>query len=282
MDETRLDALKGQLLTTPQNAGLKSASRIRRTQNIQCVSNLSRVGLEFGAVEIEIDLVKTSAREVLSIRYPGKESANGLKPWDFRPKVRRADGEHGADLTFKGIWDGLFDTLEPIHRDHPMIAETIATIFYRMAFMLDHVWEEPRQSPCKRLDLRAGGTTDDVVELGGHWKYQPSQEIVDALSAIVPQFAGMSLMAFLHYNELLAWNEDCKYYHRDVVVGDKAWLGSSGKIGRINNLLTHVAVIGLIVGDVRLSALLDRFSRQRGVAPATNEEIGRITDGLVE
>lgn len=78
----------------------------------------------------------------------------------------------------------------------------------------------------------------------------------------------MSLEAFLIYNDLLAWNEDCKYHYRSVQK-NSGWIGN---VGRPNTLRTHVSVIGTMVGKVSFVKLLEQAARTRGVAPCTHKD----------
>lgn len=276
-----MDALRTEL----RGAGKTSDLRREREQNILWVRDLERTGLEHGRLEKRIDFATTARGEVLGIQYPGKEAAQEkrTRPWDFRPKVTLEDGSEGLDLTFDGIWDVLFDILDGVATEEPDVARALATIFYRMAFMLDHeeadppsadgvqwVPEEPDPLPPGHADERFGPVR----------RYQPPDRVVRALDEAFPDWGGMSLEAFLHYNDLLAWNEDCKYYYRGVVEDGKDWMG---RTGRVNNILSHVTIIGFLMEEVKLSRIAGKFaSGAPGVAPATSDEIARITGGLVE
>jgi len=102
--------------------------------------------------------------------------------------------------------------------------------------------------------------------------------VLRELSEVFNDLGNMSLDAFLRYNELLAWNEDCKYHYRSVESG-KGWIQG---VGRVNNLLTHISVIGFALGDVRLSEMLMRFVRMYGVSPATWKEIRLICGDFLD
>ena len=96
------------------------------------------------------------------------------------------------------------------------------------------------------------------------------------ISDAVESWAGMSFEAFLHYNSLLAWNEDSKCYAKFK----EDWSASDPR-GRINTLLTHVRVIGFIIDEVRPSDLLGGFASQRGMSAAENAEVKRICSPFV-
>ena len=84
------------------------------------------------------------------------------------------------------------------------------------------------------------------------------------------KWAGMSFEAFLRYNDLLALNEDVKYWYRATVLGGKDWKADG--VGRVNTMLTHLTVIGFQSQKVHFASLIERFSRSKGVCPATKDE----------
>ena len=49
------------------------------------------------------------------------------------------NNNYGIDLDFKAIWDILVNGLEILKKDNSEWNEIIATLFYGMAFMNDHV-----------------------------------------------------------------------------------------------------------------------------------------------
>ncbi len=110
-------------------------------------------------------------------------------------------------------------------------------------------------------------------------RYSPAPSLLSAISTLLPNWGGMSLEAFLQYNDILAWNEDCKYYYiMREVKHQNAWINDTG---RINTILTHIRILGLIMGEVKPSTVMTGFYQRRGVSPADKEEITRITGGLV-
>ena len=95
-------------------------SRIKRQFNIEAFNSLAREGLSLGVREKRMCLHTTLCGEEISIQYPGKESAQ-IPPmeYDFRPKVKLANGDLLNDFTFGQIWD-VFELIEQgvggIHR----------------------------------------------------------------------------------------------------------------------------------------------------------------------
>jgi hypothetical protein len=267
------------LQTKLQSSGLRSDSTRIRKANINWVVELDRAGLAFGRQERRVLIRETSAGERLFIQYPGKESARvrGVKrPWDFRPKLIRANGTVGDDLSFLMIWDALFE-LEEAMRAREGAIRLLATLFYRMAFMLDHKPSRLSQLPSHSVPFPSDGDVSigapASVATTELFMYEPPKDAVDYLSSIVPECCGMSLEAFLHYNDLLAWNEDCKYYHREAMKPSPKWLCSTG---RLNTLLTHINVIGFILQHIKFIPIFAKASQMRGVAPAENSDLINI------
>lgn len=244
----------------------------RRRANILWAKGLPKEGLAYGTKERQILVYVTASGEHVYLQYPGSESiADEPRPWDFRPKVESVDGSTAKDFRFKDIWDALFVALDSA--EDGSIGPILATLFYRMAYMKDHTRSSAPWTPLTRSVVanRERAVSDSLsAALSSPWLYKPQATVLRPIEETVPDWGGMSLEAFLYYNDLLAWNEDCKYYYRDTEMETKPWTGKD--TGRINNLLTHVSIIGLNTHHVRLSSLLDKFSRLRGVAPASRKE----------
>ena len=272
--------------TNIPSLGKRGSLKKVRTSNIQTIRDLDRDELEHGSREKQILIHVTTAGEKLFIRFPGKESTwegEKKRPWDFRPKLMKDDGSYIDDLSFTQIWDILFEVLEPIKSKQAEVLRALAAVFCRMAYMSDHrLVEDIRTFKVVSCHIKEDGQEsffdNGELKLPSYHEYCPDSEIIDALNSHIPKLYGISLEGYLFYNDLLAWNEDCKYYYRqEILKGTEL----TGGIGRPNNLLTHVCIIGLILGDIKLSALLGKFMNQRGVAPAINKEIAIITGGLV-
>jgi hypothetical protein len=274
------DPLYDELKLNLQTASQGGISYPRRLENIRWIEKLPREGLEYGQLEMMVPIVTTLKGETLFIQFPGKESVSTTRrewsnKWDFRPKLVRSDNSSGPDLSFQGIWDILFERLRPVKNGNQRAIRALATLFYRMAYMVDFVRETPGTVRIRMVESGNRPAGEGVLTLGPYWGYSPSTKTLRFLSESLPEWNGMSWEAFLHYNNLLAWNEDCKYYFRDTKVKQERWKGSQGT-GKVNTLLTHVRVIGFILDEVKPSALLSGFSQGRGVSPATVDEVARI------
>lgn len=252
------------LSTSIKRTGKRSPLTPIRLANISWVKSLDRTGLSYGHKEAMLDLHVTSAGETISIQYPGKESDSTRKSvfkYDFRPKVRMADGRYSEDLTFFQIWEALLDNMPPSFEARALIG----VIFYRMAYMVDHVSHRPlefnslHEPVCMEVP-NAGYLGLDYESLKpylGEWSYGS-------------KWAGLSFEAFLRYNDLLALNEDVKYWYRATVLGSKEWKADG--VGRVNTMLTHLTVIGFRSQKVHFASLIERFSRSKGVCPANKDE----------
>jgi hypothetical protein len=273
------------LRTSLQNTSVGAESSAKRMTNIQWIVGLPREGLAFQKKTKQLLITKTDNGEEVFIQYPGKESARSedrRRPWDFFPRVRK-DNEFGSDLDFQAIWDILFEGLQPLISKSREWASILATVFYRMAFMNDHViGMEQLRTKVRYLSYDNTGREHVVEEKTGlvnpWYRYSPKKEIIDRITEIVPLWGGMSFEAFLHYNDLLAWNEDCKYFYRMQQTDPRGWIRQTG---RVNTLLTHVSIIGYVSGEIRFSEVCVKFARGKGVAPATRDEILRVCGGYV-
>jgi hypothetical protein len=267
------------LTTALQNTSVKSDSSAKRIKNIRWVIELPRRGLAFSRKTRQICIVTTQQREMFFIQYPGKETArndNVARPWDFFPRVLKND-RYLPDLSFQDIWEILFEGLNKIIKSEPNWTSVVATLFYRMAFMNDHFLSmEPYVTDTRLVTYKSGKEMiDSNISRKFHqlYLYRPPEPVVQAISRIVPQWGALSFEGFLLYNDLLAWNEDCKYYYRNQSDNLDEWIRNTG---RINTLLTHVSIIGHISGIIRFSDICIKFARGKGVAPATRDELLKV------
>lgn len=111
------------------------------------------------------------------------------------------------------------------------------------------------------------------------FKYKPEIRYINSLNNSIGTIGGVSVEGYLYYNDLLAQNEDCKYYYRDVVENGGEW---NPKSGRRNTLLTHISVISFLLGNMKFSEIMDHFQHYKGVAPISEKNISIVTNGFVE
>ena len=288
--------LKKLLSTSLSKSGKTSPSYNKRVANIEWIDSLGRQGLEYRKKERQILVHSTRLGEKIFLQYPGKESAkykkNGkpridtaIRPWDFRPRLYLSDNtEHIDDRSFFDIWATIFKVADELTKNNKKdVLRVLAVSLYRMAFMQDHVdiesFKSLERDVSPLLDRRLSISRDKEKTFPRFFKYAPKVDVLDYLTSECPRFDEVSLEAFLYYNDMLAWNEDCKYYYRNFhVTKTEKWISSTG---RINTLLTHIRILGFILGDVSLSKILSDFSTQRGVSPASKHEISAICKGYI-
>lgn len=290
--EFSLDPFKDRLSASLQSVKEGSPSSLRRLDNILWVEELEleqpEFKLEFKVRERRIHLGTTHRNESIHLQYPGKESKWKESSWkvrnprDFRPKILLGDKEL-KDLRFRDVWRIILDIMEEFYPTwnvaqsrEPHLAPALAMLFYRMAFMLDH----SKRDPTLRVQDLVKATPQDLFDrkFPSLWQYDPPTDVLEAISHVQQSWGGLSLEAFLRYNELMAWNEDSKYYNRNVRKRKKRWIDGTG---RVNTLLTHARLIGVVTGDVKLADFLEGFSQSGGVSPATPEELLKICTPLL-
>jgi len=286
------------LQTKIQKAGKRAPVTELRKINIDWIKLLPRTGLSYQKKERQLLIHTTGCNEKIYIQYPGKESRthqkNGkkrektaIRPWDFRPILYLPGNvEPHEDMSFGTMWAAVFETANELTRKNKKEAlRVFATLLYRMAFMLDHEEiktfdTEYRDVIYKRENI-VKSSREVRKRLTTVFKYKPNKQVLDYISKNCPRWGSMSSEAFLFYNELLVWNEDCKYYYRNFHVRDDAkWIASTG---RVNTLLSHIRILGYILRDISLSDIFNDFAKQRGMSPASNDEVIRICrDFIIE
>lgn len=264
-------------LKTNISRELKRKSIEKRMFNIEALSNIHRDGLEFGKKERMLLLYETAYGEKIYIQYPGKESKSNkksnIRPWDFRPKMILADGNYLKDLSFKDIWDDLIQQ----HELECEVINILAAVFFRMALMID-VKKEEDYYEYTDIDSESKLKIGVGEEKLSWYKYSIDREVLRYLEEMIGGIRGVSVEAYLYYNYLLVLNEDCKYYYRDKYVKDKKW---ESNVGMYNTLLTHIEVIGYLQGNIKFSEIMNKFQNGRGVAPATQDLVCKITDNII-
>lgn len=281
MENHFLNKIRSELQTKIQSAGKTFPPAQLRISNIEWIEKLTREGLSYGQKERQLLIHTTDKGERIFIQYPGKESRSSVpKPWDFRPELYFPENDrYHEKMSFGAIWAIIFETSSKLTiKNKEKVLRAFATLFYRMAFMLDHIDDKPFNT--RERDVIYGEhneleySDETEVELPGLFKLVPNKEILEYLSNACPTWGDMSLEAFLFYNDLLVWNEDCKYYYRNYRLrSSEEWIY---KTGRVNTLLSHIRILGYMLGDVPLSNIFDGFARQRGISPASNDEVIQI------
>lgn len=158
-----------------------------------------------------------------------KDGHKGNNPNDMRPTV----WVDGAEMEFDGSFDHVFNFFQQVSHADTRALEILGCLMFRNAYLLDH---------------------DEELN------YRPSQEAIDYINSVIPEYEGISVEAYLHYLEMIAWNEDVKYH----TLGYDVHTGT----GRRNNMLTYAHIIAILLGKGSLSKLCSSFSRPPvGVSP---------------
>lgn len=261
-----------------QKKGKNSQSKTNKMLNIEFCKAIPRKDLYFQKKERQILLYTTAIGEKIFIQYPGKESVNNKKPWDFRPKLLKPDGDYLNDLSFEVIWDVLYESFLNISNRDKLL-RLLALEFYRMAFVIDYkILDHNHIYEARDYDF-SNDTYSSFYNINIGKKlflYIPNQIIVKELSLVKPKILGISWEAFLVYNDLLAFNEDCKYFYTEESKNGDGATYIAGGPGRTNTLLTHINIIGSIIGEIKFSKILLQFSRNRGIAPITQNHLRTI------
>lgn len=263
-------------LSTTYSKQLKEDAMRKKLVNIHTFSEIERTGLHYQIRERRILLHTTARGERVYIQYPGKESAregDKMRPWDFKPKIMLPDGSMMSDISFKDVWNDL----ATISESHDSTLPILATVLFRMAYMVDHQDSEDEYE-CGEINFETGKISLCKPVHLKYERYSPNKDVLSYLQKEIGDLRGISVEAYLLVNDYLAQNEDCKYYYRDSRSGAKGW---KGDIGRRNNLLTHIAIIGFLEKKIRFTEITDQFQRMRGVAPIPDKCLSDVTDHLV-
>ena len=126
----------------------------------------------------------------------------------------------------------------------------LISLFFRCAYMMDH----------KKND-------DDV------YRYIPDDEITNYLLDSIPQIHNIPSDVFLHYIDAIALNEDVKYYTLGKIENFKEGTG------RINNLMTQIYVMSVMIEKISIGELAAEFSRH-GVSPLSKRKVLELYPAL--
>lgn len=160
----------------------------------------------------------------------------GNNPNDMKPTVYVDGVETDFDASFKNIFDFI---IEVGNKDKDML-RLLGCLFVRNAFL------------------------EDVSISNGAYCYNPPKDVIDAIKSVVPTFNGIDTEVYLRYVDIIAWNEDVKYWtlEYDLIKGP----------GRTNNMLTYAHIAAVLLGESSLSGLCMSLIRGMGVAPITVAE----------
>lgn len=252
-------------------------TKVSKFENIETFNNLDRTGLQYNVKERRILIYESQKNEKIFFQYPGKESvreSGSQFPLDGRPMLQLQNGTIIPDMDFKKIWD----IIDNVGKDHHIDMDLVATIFLKIAYMLDYKRFE-KDYPFEDIDIATGQVVNSgTIKL----KLNTLNIDEDVLYTLNDRLSfsreiGISLEGFLYYNDLLAQNEDCKYTYKARIAGETPNI----KTGRINTCLSHLSIIAHIRGKMGISELINMFQRGRGVAPLQNKKISDACGNMV-
>lgn len=200
---------------------------------------------------------------------PGKEAfrerpnINDMYPCILSNNVNEVDS-----FAFDDIWEYLIK----ISIINQLTFRKVLIVLYRICYFYDH-------KLINETMLR----------------YQPNEEIFDYIQKLdfslkegfEDKFKnhGLGLIEFLHFVDILGWNEDVKYN----IIDSNPNIGKNKRIGRVNTILSIISV-PLMVNDflsniienvnyiekinVRLIlSTMQKLSKSRGICVLTNKEL---------
>lgn len=173
-------------------------------------------------------------KEYYSNSIKWKDGHKGNNPNDMKPTI----WVEGKEMSFDGSFDHVFNFFQEVSHKDSRALEILGALMYRNAHVQDH--------------------NDEL-------KYQPPREAIEYLNQAFPLYDGISIEAYLHYLEMIAWNEDVKY----STLGYDPNKGP----GRLNNMLTYAHIIAVLLGKASFAKLCSSFSRPPvGVSPITYKD----------
>ena len=202
---------------------------------------------------------------------PGKETLRKIPNiHDMSPNV----GANGISETESWAFEKIWEYLIKISILHQSTFKKVLVLLYRLCFLIDH-----------------------KENAKGELRYLPSKEILDYISNIENfvlkdgfkdkfKTKEIGLLEYLHFIDLLGWNEDVKYH---IVNKKPDFKKYQPKVGRVNTILSVISAPLLIsnfildiiykteskgVIDVKLiTQTIQMFSKSRGICVLPNKEL---------
>ena len=229
---------------------LKNQAAQKKQQLIDYAKHLSGfVGLgtfDYHWIWVSKDLaykvgVGKYGKEYYSTTIKYKDGNRGNNPNDMNPSIMK----DGNIIRFDSSFGHVFKFFEDLHSISPNACELLGYLMVRNAFLCDH--------SC----------------IGGY-QYTPPQEIIDAIEEDMYEFDGISVEAYIHYIDMIAWNEDVKYSTLGYDVLKSGY-------GRLNNVLTYAHFIAVLLRKTSLYKICSNFARVPvGVSPLLRAEINEV------
>jgi len=231
------------------------------------------------AIAFEGDNIANPKKHLISI-LPNSKEASFFKPgketlrkkpnvYDMTPTV----GVSGISETENWGFDKIWEYLIKISIINQITFKKVLVILYRNCFLIDH--QEIEKGKIRYLPSADLSNYIDKIEFGlkdGFMDKFRTKEI--------------GLLEYLHFVDLLGWNEDVKYH---VVDGKPDFKRHVQKVGRVNTILSVISaplmisnfILDIIrktenkgIIDVKLiTSTIQMFAKSRGVCVLSNKEL---------
>jgi hypothetical protein len=201
---------------------------------------------------------------------PGKEFFRNSNPniHDMYPGIWSNGINEVEGWAFEKLWEYLIK----ISIINQVVFKKVLVIIYRNCYLLDHIEKEE-----------------------GKWRYEPSSDLYEYIEKIefglkdgfLDKFNSkeIGLFEFLHFVDILGWNEDVKYNTSNL----EPLIGRNKKTGRVNTILSIISapimiskfILDIIhkteikgIIDVKLiTSTIQTFSKTRGICTLNNDEL---------
>lgn len=273
--------------------GLIEDDYLSKKTNIDAFLQIERTGLKNGQLEKRLLMYKSLAEESVYIEYPGKESTNAyvqidnkkmMNPNDFRPELHLVNGDVSAKMSLVDIAESVVEYC----REHDeRTGQILAAMIIRLAYMKGYRYKELIH-PSQLISFEEGGkkTVHSMERKDKIGRYflavtKDAKSFLNEFDNINIPSVGykrklkVSMEGFLYYLDILAQQEDCKYYYTRKQKGETLKV----EIGRINNLLTIANVIDRIQDDRPFGDIIGTMGRYVRPLKASNFE--KVTGGIV-
>ena len=162
----------------------------------------------------------------IKVAKPGKETRKDDKKniYDSKPLIFKNSNQLDNDESFQLVYKILQEIFVKDRRN----LEAIGALFVRNAFLVDHGEIKP-----------------------GIIRYKPPSK--KTLPILYKKLFNIPLIVLIYYIELIALNEDVKYYY------DPRGYNIANGYGRRNNLLTYSHVAGVVMNKIPFQVYVHHF-----------------------
>jgi len=193
---------------------------------------------------------------------PGKETARANpNKNDMRPAILK----NGADITPQWAFQEMWEYLLKISIIQQDAFKKILVVLYRLAYMMDHA--DGVFAPSAEMIAEINNIDRLVIRPGFIEKFGQEE---------------ISLLNFLYFVDLLAWNEDVKYQ------ADGAWTNKNkGRVNTILSILSAPLMISKFIQNIiinhetgridvhLITATIQKFTKSRGLCVLPKRDLLR-------